>query len=285
MSHRLARTSGLRAESPARTNLRAPGIASPRRTGTPPYSRSRNSPAVQSTNKNQQAKICSRPPSPLAHARPQTFLKAIATGFKCPSSRRAHRKNSSGRRASAPAPRPGRIISSPRAGTGKTGTHARPHRGPSRREQSRRFGTAGHAPSRRIPSAPFHGLVRPPVRKNEKTGRRKENRSSKRRRRNKRKRTPSHHRPTPLPSRAACHRHTRPRPARTSGLRKNNSRQRALESRPLALFRRLVGTRSLVAQRVGHRITKQRPAKHKQHRPLPPGARFAGRSLVRGRHV
>jgi hypothetical protein len=85
----------------------------------------------------------------------------------------------------------------------------------------------------------------------------------------------------PLPSSAARPGDAGKRPACIFGVsEKRCPGRRALASRPLALFRRLVGTRSLVARRVGPCFTKRQ-----NNLFLPPGARPARRRLVRGRHV
>ncbi len=89
------------------------------------------------------------------------------------------------------------------------------------------------------------------------------------------------HRPAPLPSPAARECDAGKRPARASGLSEKRSPGRSpLEGRPLALLRRLVGARSLVARRVG-----PRPAQRRCHLLLPPGARPARRWMVCGRNI
>ncbi len=85
-----------------------------------------------------------------------------------------------------------------------------------------------------------------------------------------------------VPSTTACHRDFGER--RTGASRvleeKRSAGQCALENRPVAQFRRLVGAGSMGARRVGHRFAKCR-----QCRSLPARARSARRKLVRGRHV
>ena len=90
------------------------------------------------------------------------------------------------------------------------------------------------------------------------------------------------HRPAPLPPALASQRNFGKRPAGARGVRKEkrSARRRALEGRPLARLRRLVGARSLVARRMG-----RSPAQRRCRLFLPPRARSARRRLVRGRNL